>query len=225
MGSHRPPYKQNSITAKWLFKLKRNPKGEINKFKARVVARGFQQREGIDYQDIFASVVRWSRILLILAMATRQNWTLHQMDVITAFLNGDINEEILMEIPEGLPGSDDPTKVCRIKKALYGLKQSPKAWYNCIDGWLREQGMIRSESDQNLYFMRREGKLTLLLLYVDDLLITADDQEQIAHLKRALHNDFEMTLRRGKQLSWRRDQSSHQRHIYQSSRIHTKTLD
>lgn len=71
MGSHRPPYEQNSITAKWLFKLKRNPKGEINKFKARMVARGFQQREGIDYQDIFASVVRWSTILLILAMTAR----------------------------------------------------------------------------------------------------------------------------------------------------------
>lgn len=138
------------ITAKWIFKLKQV--GDSTKPKARIVARGFQQREGIDFHDIFAPVVRWSTIRIILALAARNNRDLHQMDVKTAFLNSILNEEVLMEIPEGFPQSGNPTKVCKIKCALYGLRQAPKAWYSRIDTWFTTQGYKRSQHDPNLYF-------------------------------------------------------------------------
>ena len=124
------------ITAKWIFRTKRDTEGIVRKLKARLVARGFQQEEGIDYHDIFAPVVKWSTILLILALAAKHKWSLSQLDVITAFLNGTISEDILMEILEGFQSAGDSTKVCRINRALYGLKQAPKAWYDRIDKWL-----------------------------------------------------------------------------------------
>ena len=124
------------ITGKWLFKVKRHSSGLINKLKARIVARRFQQREGTDYSEVFAPIVRWFTILTVLALATKQEWPLWQMDVITAFLNGTINEDLFMEIPDGFLGAGDPMQVCKINRALYRLKQSPKAWYDKIDVWL-----------------------------------------------------------------------------------------
>jgi len=115
------------------------------------------------------------------------------MDLIIAFLNGNIDEEILMEISEGFPGTGDESKIFRINEAFYGQNQSPKAWYDHISTWLHKQGLIRSESDSNLYYLKRNEKLTILLLYVDDLLIIGDDQEDILKLKQNLQQEFEMT--------------------------------
>ena len=115
------------------------------------------------------------------------------MDIITAFLNGDINKDIFMEIPDGFPGAGNPTLVCKINRALYGLKQAPKAWYDKINNWLHNLGLTRSTNNPNLYYRRRQGKLTILLLYVDDLLITSDDEPTITDLKAKLHHTFEMT--------------------------------
>ena len=114
------------------------------------------------------------------------------MDVITAFLNGDINEDIFMEIPDGFPGASNPTLVCKINRALYGLKQAPKAWYDRINSWLHNLGLTRSTSDPNLYYRRCQGKLTILL-YIDDLLIISNDEPAITDLKAKLHQTFEMT--------------------------------
>ena len=115
------------------------------------------------------------------------------MDVITAFLNGSISEEIFMEILDGFPGAGDPTLICKINRALYGLKQAPKAWYDRINSWLHKQGMKRSECDPNLYYLRQNNKLVILLLYVDDLLITGDDEQAIINLKEKLQQEFSMT--------------------------------
>lgn len=115
------------------------------------------------------------------------------MDVITVFLNGTINEDILMGIPKGFLGAGDSTKVCRINRALYGLKQAPKAQYDHIDQWLQKQGLTGSANDPNLYFKKTDGKLIIFLLYVDDLLITGDDTERIADLKKKLQSEFKMT--------------------------------
>jgi len=101
------------------------------------------------------------------------------MDVIISFLNGNINEEVLMEIPTGFLGARDTSKVCRINKALYGLKQSQKVWYIHINLWFKNQGVMRSNIDPNLYYLKKDGKITILLLYVDDLLITGDCHEEI----------------------------------------------
>ena len=131
----RPPHRK-PITAKWLFRIKKDAQGKTTKLKARVVARGFQQQEGVDFNEIFAPVVKWSTILIIFVLASQNNWPLHQLDIITAFLNGTIHEDIIMEIPAKFPSSGDESKVCKINRALYGLKQSPKAWYDKITNWL-----------------------------------------------------------------------------------------
>ena len=185
------PLNKKPITAKWLFKLKRS--GDTHKFKARIVARGFQQRAGIDYHEVFAPVVRWSTIRTVLSLAAKHNWPIYQMDVITAFLNGNLKEEVLMEIPHGFPGANDPTKVCRLKKALYGLKQASKAWYDEVDAWMRAQGLTRSSHDPNLYYATINGKLIIILLYVDDVLLTGDNTIEIQRLRNAFCRDFDVT--------------------------------
>ena len=129
----------------------------------------------------------------MLVLAAQKNWDLHQLDVKTAFLNGVLNGDVLMEIPEGFPNAGDPTKVYRVKRALYGRKQAPRAWYFRIDTWLTKQGYIRNKYDPNLYFATKEGKRVFILLYVDDLLITGDDKNRIAALKDALKREFDMT--------------------------------
>ena len=101
------------ITAKWIYRIKKGPSGTPDKLKARIEARGFQQKDGIDYIEIFAPVVRWSTIRIIFSLAAKYNWTLHHMDVITAFLNVSLDDNVIMEVPEGFPGASDPSKVCR----------------------------------------------------------------------------------------------------------------
>jgi hypothetical protein len=130
------PTDKRVITAKWIFRTKKGPNGELIKLKARICARGFQQTEGVDFTEIFALVVRWSTIKTILALATKRKWKMKHIDVITAFLNGLITKDIHMEILEGFKGYGDPTKVVKLNKAFYGLKQAPKVWYERIDTWL-----------------------------------------------------------------------------------------
>lgn len=136
----RPIYK-TPITAKWIYKIKKDPTGNVAKLKARIVARGFQQTEGVTFSEIFAPVVRWSTIRTILALVAKSSWPIRQMDVITTFLNGELSDEIYMEILEGFPGAGDPAKVCYLKRALYGLRQAPRVWYDKINSWLQQQDL------------------------------------------------------------------------------------
>ena len=115
------------------------------------------------------------------------------MDVVTAFLNGYLDEEICMEIPNGFPGAGDPTKVCKINRALYGLKQAPKLWYEKIDASFITQSLKRSQNDPNLYYSLTNSKYVIILLYVDDLLITRDNLQEISRLQFELQKAFEMS--------------------------------
>ena len=115
------------------------------------------------------------------------------MDVVTAFLNEHLDEEIYMEIHDGFPGAGDPTKVCKINRALYDLKQAPKSWYERIDTWFVIQGLKRSQNNPNLYYSLTNGKYVIILLYVDDLLITRDNLEEISRLQTELQKEFEMS--------------------------------
>ena len=184
------PKDKSVVTAKWLYKIKHGPDGSAEKFKARFVARGFSQKEGIDYDDIFAPVARYTTIRSIIALAATQGWSLHQMDVKTAFLHGAIKEEVYVEQPLGFEVQDRDTYVCRLKKALYGLKQAPRAWYERMDSYLMKLGFTRSNADPNLYFKVVEGKPLILVLYVDDLFLTGDDP-LIHQCKRELAAEFE----------------------------------
>ena len=138
------------MTSKWIYKIKHAADGSAEKYKARFVARGFSQKEGIDYEETFAPVARYNSIWAIISLASVMGWKLHQMDMKTAFLNGVFEEEVYIEQPEGFVVHGSNSHVCRLKKALYGLKQAPRAWYSRIDGYLQRLGFTKSEADSNL---------------------------------------------------------------------------
>ena len=121
------------VTYQWLYKVKHVADGSVEKCKARFVARGFSQIEGVDYDETFAPIARYTSIRALISIAAKMGWKIHQMDVKTAFLNGIIHEENYVEQPQGFEIHERECYVCRLKKALYGLKQAPRAWYSRID--------------------------------------------------------------------------------------------
>jgi hypothetical protein len=163
----------------------------IEKYKARFVARGFSQKEGVDYEETFSPVARYTSIRTIISIAAVMDWRLHQMDVKTAFLNGVIEEEVYIKQPQGFEVHGRESHVCRLKKALYRLKQAPRAWYSRIDGYLMSLGLTKSEADPNLYYKVVDGDPLILVLYVDDLFLTGADR-LIDQCKRELASEFEM---------------------------------
>lgn len=178
------------ISSKWLFKIKHAVDGSIEKFKARFVARGFSQKEGIDFEETFAPVARYTSIRTIIVVATVKGWKLYQMDVKTTFLNGKIEEEVYIEQPEGFVIHNRDSHVCKLKKALYGLKQAPRAWYKRIDQYLLSLGFLKNDVDPNLYFKVCDDKVLILVLYVDDLFLIGND-DLIVKCKE-LASKFEM---------------------------------
>jgi hypothetical protein len=179
------------VSSKWIFKIKHAIDGSIEKYKTRFVARGFSQKEGIDYEETFAPVVRYISIRTIIALAAKMKWKLHQMDVKTTFLNGAIEEEVYIEKPQGFEVEDKKSHVCKLKKSLYGLKQDPGAWYGRIDNFLRSLGFTKSKVDSNLYFKVMNDEPMTLLLYVDDLFLTGEEN-LITECKKRLTSEFEM---------------------------------
>jgi hypothetical protein len=179
------------VSSKWLFKIKHVVDGSIEKYKARFVARGFSQKEGIDYEETFAPVARYTSIKTIIALAAKMKWKLHQMDIKTAFLNGVIEEEVYIEQPQGFEVEEWKTHVCKLKKALYGLKQDPRACYGKIDSFLMSLGFTKSKADSNLYFKVMNDEPVILLLYVDDLFLTGEEN-LITECKKKLASEFEM---------------------------------
>jgi hypothetical protein len=187
----RPEWK-SVVTSKWLYKLKHAADGSIEKYKARFVARGFSQVEGVDYDETFAPISRYTLIREVISIAVEMGWKIHQMDVKTAFLNGLIEEEVYIEYTLGFEVHGRESHVCRLKKALYGLKQAPRAWYSRIDAYLQQLGFEKSEADPNLYFIMVGEDPLILLLYVDDIFITGAER-LINSCKESLASEFEMT--------------------------------
>ncbi|GJX31721.1 zinc finger, CCHC-type containing protein [Tanacetum coccineum] len=182
-----------SLGCKWIFKKKMKVDGAIDKFKARLVIQGFRQKEGIDYFDTYAPVARITTIRLLLALAAIHNLVIHQMDVKTAFLNGDLDEELYMKQPEGfvMPGNEH--KVCKLVKSLYGLKQAPKQWHQKFDEVVLSSGFYLNQSDKCVYSkFDNSGKGVIICLYVDDMLIFGTDQNQVDKTKKFLSSRFSM---------------------------------
>ena len=155
------------------------------------MARGFSWKEGIDYEETFSPVVRYSSIRTIMPLASMMKWYLHQMDVETTFLNGVIEEEVYIEQPQGFEVEDRATHVCKLKKAVYGLKQAPRAWYGRIYSFLTSLGFTKSKVDPNLYMKIMYDEPVILLLYVDDLFLTGNEKH-IAYCKKKLAEEFKM---------------------------------
>ncbi|CAJ2632822.1 unnamed protein product [Trifolium pratense] len=188
------PHGKKAIDVKWVFKVKVNSQGEVTRHKARLVAKGFLQKEGIDFEEVFAPVARIETIRLVVGLANINNWSIYQMDVKCAFLNGPLDEEVYVKQPVGFQVDGQKDKVYRLHKALYGLKQAPRAWNKKIDSYLSDIGFIKCTTEHGVYVRRSSSdNLVILCLYVDDLLITGSSESEISKFKCELMKEFEMT--------------------------------
>ena len=185
------PKDRKAISCRWVFKLKMRTNGTIERYKARLVARGFSQVHGVDYEETFAPVAKFKSIRVVLAIASILKYTVHQMDVKTAFLNGDLNEDIYMNVPEGL--NVRPGLVCKLQKSLYGLKQSPRAWYEKLNSYLVSIQFKRCKSDNAIYTLDKGSSRVIMVVYVDDLLIVTGDKRLMSDIKTQLKAKFEMS--------------------------------
>ncbi|KAK2426495.1 hypothetical protein QL285_025158 [Trifolium repens] len=167
----RPDHKK-AIGVKWVYRTKLNPDGSVNKYKARLVVKGYAQIFGVDFSETFAPVARLDTIRLLFALAAQNGWVIHQMDVKSAFLNGYLEEEIFVEQPEGFIVQGHEEKVYKLNKALYGLKQAPRSWYSRIDAHLVNLGFEKSPSEFTLYVKKVDNEVLVVSLYVDDLFVT-----------------------------------------------------
>ena len=187
------PKGHKAIGLKWVFKVKRDPGGNVVKYKARLVAKGYAQKQGVDYEEVFGPVARLETVRLILALATQGEWEVHHMDVKSAFLNGDLVEEVYVHQPPGFQNSKYPGKVMKLRKALYGLKQAPRAWNAKLDHELHKLGFVRSEEEHAVYKKGSGSSLLLLGVYVDDLIICGPNKNKIVEFKEQMCRTFSMS--------------------------------
>ncbi|KAG8490001.1 hypothetical protein CXB51_016020 [Gossypium anomalum] len=188
------PKGKKAIRCKWVYAKKEgfSAKNEI-RYKARLVVKGYAQKERIDYNKVFSPVVKHSSIRILLALVAQYDLELVQFDVKIAFLHGDLEEEIYMTQPDGFKVAGKENWVCKLTKSLYGLKQSPRQWYKRFDQFMKGQRYTRSKFDHCVYFQKlQEGTFIYLLLYVDDMLITSKNKVEIERLKTQLNLEFEM---------------------------------
>ncbi|GJW79897.1 retrovirus-related pol polyprotein from transposon TNT 1-94 [Tanacetum coccineum] len=185
-SGHKP------IGHKWIFKKKLRPDGTIEKYKARLVAKGYRQKEGQDFFDTYSPVTRITSIRTLIAIAAIHNLIIHQMDVKTAFLNGELDEEIYMQQPEGFVVKGQEHKVCKLVKSLYGLKQAPKQWHEKFDNTLLSNGFQINECDKCVYVKQYKNAFVIICLYVDDMLIMGTNMDVINQTKKMLHSSFDM---------------------------------
>nr|ABB47865.2 retrotransposon protein, putative, Ty1-copia subclass [Oryza sativa Japonica Group] len=186
------PYGCKPVGCKWVFKKKLRPDGTIEKYKARLVAKGYTQKEGEDFFDTYSPVARLTTIRVLLALAASHGLLVHQMDVKTAFLNGELEEEIYMDQPDGYVLEGQEGMVCKLLKSLYGLKQAPKQWHEKFDTTLTSAGFVVNEADKCVYYRYGGGEVVILCLYVDDILIFGTSLNVIEEVKDYLSKSFEM---------------------------------
>ncbi|GKA86725.1 retrovirus-related pol polyprotein from transposon TNT 1-94 [Tanacetum coccineum] len=188
------PYCVMIIPLKWIYKVKLDEYGDVLKNKARLVAKGYQKKEGIDFEESFAPVARIEAIRIFIANAASKNMIIYQMDVKTAFLNGELKEEVYVSQPEGFVDPNHPTHVYRLKKALYSLKQAPRAWYNTLSRFLLDNKFSKDVVDPTL-FTRKIGKHILLVqIYVDDIIFTLTDPKACDIFSKEMSSKFQMSM-------------------------------
>jgi len=188
------PLGGKSIGVKWIFKTKVNEKREVDKYKARLVAKSYCQQHGIDYAEVFEPVAHLDTIRIVIAFAAQNSWVIYQLDVKSAFLHGEINEEVFVDQPPGYEQKGHESKVYRLKKALYGLKQAPRAWYSRIETYFIKEGFTKCPYEHTLFIKTvGGGKILIVCLYVDDLIFTGNDQMLFAQFKNSMMSAFDMT--------------------------------
>lgn len=188
------PKGQKPVKCKWVFKRKRGLDGEVLRYKARLVAKGYTQKYGVNYFETFSPVVRYSTLRILLALAAEKNMDIDHLDVKTAFLNGDLKETIYMEQPEGFKSKENPHMVYRLNKAIYGLKQASKSWYEKINSVLIDKMKFRKFSSEPCVFIKNhdDGTVTIIALYVDDIILFTNNKKEKPKIKQHLKTQFEM---------------------------------
>jgi hypothetical protein len=180
------PEGKKAVGCKWVFTVKQSPEGKIDRYKARLVARGYSQTYGIDYDETFAPVAKMNTVRILISCASNFEWPLHQLDVKNAFLHGNLQEEVYMEVPPGMVAAGNGGKVCKLKRALYGLKQSPRAWFDRFRRVVCDMGYGQCNGDHTVFYKHTNQKITILAVYVDDIIITGDDETEVVRLKGSL---------------------------------------
>lgn len=184
------PKGKKPVGCKWVFTIKRKPDGTVERYKARLVAKGYTQVYGIDYSETFSPVAKMSTVRVLMSIAADRDWPLHQFDVTNAFLHGELRQDVYMEAPPGFEFGAG--KSCKLKKTLYGLKQSSRAWFGRFTNAMKSYGFQQSNSDHTLFLKKRGDLITCLIIYVDDMIITGNDTEEMENLRKQLFLDFEM---------------------------------
>eukprot|EP00253_Pinus_taeda_P004661 PITA_04661 len=187
------PKGKEFIGVKWVYKTKCNAEGKIERHKARLVVKGYKQQYGRDYEETFALVARMETVRAVLSITAQNKWKVYQMDVKSTFLNGVLMEEVYIEQPLGYEKKGQEHKVCRLKKALYGLKQAPRAWYSRIHFYLLENEFDKCEGEPTVYIKEKDGKILIVVLYVEDVIFTGNDDYLIKNFKSVMKEEFEMT--------------------------------
>ncbi|XP_021308772.1 uncharacterized protein LOC8063854 isoform X1 [Sorghum bicolor] len=187
----RPPG-SNIVTGKWIWTHKRRADGTLERYKARWVLRGFTQRPGVDYDETFSPVVKPATVRTVLSLALTRGWPVHQLDVKNAFLHGVLTETVYCSQPAGFVDSACPDMVCRLNKSLYGLKQAPRAWNHRFAAFLQTLGFVEAKSDTSLFIYHYGTETAYLLLYVDDIVLTASTESLLRRIIASLQQEFAM---------------------------------
>jgi hypothetical protein len=186
------PRGSNVVTGKWVFTHKFISDGTFDRYKARWVLRGFTQRPGVDYDETFSPVVKLATVRTVLTLVASRAWPIQQLDVKNAFLHDTLSETVFCSQPTCFTNPAKPDLVCRLNKSLYGLKQAPRAWYKWFATYMTSLGFIEAKLDTSLFILRHGPDMVYLLLYVDDIILTASSSELLRRTIAALQREFAM---------------------------------
>jgi len=187
------PAHAKKVGVKWIYKSKLNKEGKVDKYKVRLVAKGYTQTKGINYNEVFALVARWDIVRIVLAVAAQEGWNVYQLDVKGAFLYGELKEEVYVNQPKGFIKHGEEDKVYKLNKALYGLKQAPRTWFSRIESYFQKEGFTKSRHDYTLFVKKKEEKMIMVCVYFDDLIYVGNDEEMCSKFKKSMKEEFEMT--------------------------------
>ena len=186
------PFGKFPVGCCWVYTVKVDPDGQVDRLKALLVAKGYTRVYGSDYGDTFSSLAKIASIRLLLSMATMCSWPLYQLDIKNVFLHGDLAEEVYMEQPPGFVTQGESGLVCRLHRSLYGLKQSPRAWFGLFSSVVQEFGILRNTADHSVFYHHNSsGQCIYLVVYVEDIVITDSDQDGIQKLKQYIFTHFQ----------------------------------
>jgi len=185
------PKGRKALRNKWVYRLKNEENNPRSRYKARLAVKGFNQKKGIDFEEVFSPVVKMSSIRVVLGLATGLDLEIEQLYVKIIFLHGDLEEEIYMEQPEGFEFTGKENLVCQLQKSLYGLKQAPRQWYKKFDSLMARHDFKKTLTNHCVFVKKYDGgDFIILLLYVDDMIIVGHDPNKISALKKAVNKSF-----------------------------------